>query len=248
MYVEEQLSIRAGSCLQLTVSQSEFQSFSPPQAFFLCSRNQFVSQCILLVMFANPCLCYAFRCVFSPSDTSQYVIYVGRLQLNGWNPFESSYRINRVVVPYGYTDPRLGKDIALVELASPITWSDYVQPVCLPNGDVSFSGGTQCTITGWGDIRDGGELGWKWWAHRLDLTLTRKDPTLTSEYFRKKLAFLLLLLLNNQFIIIFFNVGLTHSSVYIQLMSSTHLKNNFILSHAALLKLTCLNLCMLNLT
>lgn len=151
------------------------------------------------------------------------MIYVGRLQLNGWNPNESSYRINRVVVPYGYTDPQLGKDIALVELASPVTWSDYVQPVCLPNADVSFSGGTQCTITGWGDIRDGGELGWKWWTHRLDLTLTRKDSTLTSEYFRKKLAFLLLLLLNNQQpIIFFFNVGLTHSRVYTQFMPSTH--------------------------
>lgn len=95
--------------------------------------------------------------VSSPSDTSQYTIYVGRLQLNGWNPQETPHRINRVVVPYGYTDPQLGQDIALVELATPVTWSDYVQPVCLPNADVSFSGGTQCTITGWGDIRDGGE-------------------------------------------------------------------------------------------
>lgn len=97
--------------------------------------------------------------VSSPSDTSQYIIYVGRLQLNGWNPYETSHKIKRVVVPYGYTDPQLGQDIALVELKSPVTWSDHVQPVCLPNADVSFPGGMLCTITGWGDIRDGSECG-----------------------------------------------------------------------------------------
>lgn len=99
--------------------------------------------------------------VSSPSDTFQYVIYAGRLQLNGWNPYETSHRISRVVVPYGYTDPRLGQDIALVELATPVTWSDHVQPVCLPDADVTFAGGMTCTITGWGDIRDGGECGWR---------------------------------------------------------------------------------------
>lgn len=95
--------------------------------------------------------------VCSPSDTSMYVIYAGRLLLNGWNPYETSHRINRVVVPYGYTDPQLGQDIALVELVTPVTYSDHVQPVCLPNADASFPGGMMCTITGWGDIRDGGE-------------------------------------------------------------------------------------------
>ncbi|TSK14509.1 Prostasin [Bagarius yarrelli] len=95
---------------------------------------------------------------FNIADTSQYLIYAGRLQLNGWNPYETSHRINQVVVPYGYTDPRLGQDIALVKLATPVKWSDHIQPVCLPNGDVRFPAGTKCTITGWGDIRDGVSL------------------------------------------------------------------------------------------
>ncbi|KAI5609735.1 prostasin precursor, partial [Silurus asotus] len=97
----------------------------------------------------------AAHCFPNPRDISQHTIYAGRLKLNGWNPTESVHRINRVVVPFGYTDPQLGQDIALVELATPVTWSDHVQPVCLPNADVMFAAGTQCTITGWGDIRDG---------------------------------------------------------------------------------------------
>ncbi|KAF5891657.1 serine protease 33-like, partial [Clarias magur] len=97
----------------------------------------------------------AAHCFPNPRDTSDYTIYVGRWQLNGWNPYLTDHRITRVVVPYGYVDPQLGQDIALVELATPVTWSDHVQPVCLPNADVTFAAGTMCTITGWGDIRDG---------------------------------------------------------------------------------------------
>lgn len=97
----------------------------------------------------------AAHCFPNPNDVTSYIIYVGRQQLNGWNPDETNHRINRVVVPYGYTDPQLGQDIALVELATPVVWSDRVQPVCLPNANAEFNSDMKCMITGWGDIRDG---------------------------------------------------------------------------------------------
>nr|XP_055031701.1 serine protease 33 [Misgurnus anguillicaudatus] len=97
----------------------------------------------------------AAHCFPNPNDVTSYNIYVGRQQLNGWNPDETNHKINRVVVPYGYTDPQLGQDIALVELATPVVWSDRVQPVCLPYANVEFNSDMKCMITGWGDIRDG---------------------------------------------------------------------------------------------
>lgn len=103
----------------------------------------------------------------SPSDTGSYTIYVGRQSLNGWNPYERSYRISQVVVPYGYTDPLFGQDIALVKLNSPVTFSDHIQPICVPNSDTQFPAGTLCTITGWGDIRDGGECREHWGQMKL---------------------------------------------------------------------------------
>lgn len=96
----------------------------------------------------------------SPYDVSSYIIYAGRHQLNGWNPFETSHRIRRVVIPSEYSDPQEGDDIALVQLETEVTWSDRVQPICLPRANTFFSSGTRCTITGWGDIRDGGERRW----------------------------------------------------------------------------------------
>lgn len=97
----------------------------------------------------------AAHCFPHPNDISSYMIYAGRLQLNGWNPDESSHRVRRVVVPLGYTDPEFGQDIALVELSTPVVWSDRIQPVCLPYANVEFSSDMKCMITGWGDIREG---------------------------------------------------------------------------------------------
>ncbi|TRY74177.1 hypothetical protein DNTS_004347 [Danionella cerebrum] len=91
----------------------------------------------------------------SPNDVSSYILYAGRHQLNGWNQDETSHRIRQVIVPLGYTDPQLGQDIALVELATPIAWSERVQPVCLPYGSAQFNSDMKCMITGWGDIREG---------------------------------------------------------------------------------------------
>lgn len=96
----------------------------------------------------------AAHCFPNPSDVSSYTLYVGRYQQNGVNPHESSHKVKQIVVPSDYTDPYSGNDVALVELASPVTWSDYVSPVCLPTSDTLFPSGMMCTVTGWGNIRD----------------------------------------------------------------------------------------------
>ena len=41
-----------------------------------------------------------------------------------------------------------GDDIAVIRLPRPLTYNDYVQPVCLPSTPVAD--GTNCVVTGWG--------------------------------------------------------------------------------------------------
>ncbi|XP_051273775.1 serine protease 27 [Dicentrarchus labrax] len=96
----------------------------------------------------------AAHCFPNPSDVGSYTIYAGRYQLNGINMQQSAHRVNQVVVPYGYVEPHSGKDLALVQLSTPVTWSDYVSPVCLPTSGTLFPGGMLCYVTGWGNIRD----------------------------------------------------------------------------------------------
>lgn len=82
---------------------------------------------------------------------------MGRHQLNGNNQFEMVSQVQRVVVPGGYSNPQEGRDIALVQLRSPVTWSDRIQPVCLSHAGLQFDSGTLCYVTGWGHTQEGGK-------------------------------------------------------------------------------------------
>ncbi|XP_047464925.1 serine protease 27-like [Mugil cephalus] len=96
----------------------------------------------------------AAHCFPNPSDLSPYIIYVGRYQLNGFNRYETLHHARQVVIAPGYEDPHNGKDLALVELSSPITWSDHASPICLPTASTLFPSNMFCYVTGWGNIRE----------------------------------------------------------------------------------------------
>ncbi|CAL8263154.1 unnamed protein product [Arctogadus glacialis] len=96
----------------------------------------------------------AAHCFPNVHDVGPYIIYVGRHKLNGFNMHQESHRVRRVVVPESYVEPQRGNDLALVELSRPVSWSDYVQPICVPDQGALFPGGLDCMVTGWGHIRD----------------------------------------------------------------------------------------------
>lgn len=57
-------------------------------------------------------------------------------------------------------------DIALLQLHDPAVFSKYVQPICLPEPTYRLKVGTQCWVTGWGQVKqrfsgeqDGMEVG-----------------------------------------------------------------------------------------
>ncbi|XP_016973150.1 uncharacterized protein LOC108040261 isoform X3 [Drosophila rhopaloa] len=49
----------------------------------------------------------------------------------------------------------MNNDIALVVLKSPLRFSDYVQPICLPDKKAELVENRKCTISGWGSIKSG---------------------------------------------------------------------------------------------
>lgn len=67
-------------------------------------------------------------------------------------------------------------DIALLQLHDPAVFSKYVQPICLPEPTYRLKVGTQCWVTGWGQVKqrfsgeqDGMEVGGgarvgAWWG------------------------------------------------------------------------------------
>ncbi|XP_077130090.1 serine protease 27-like [Ranitomeya variabilis] len=48
-------------------------------------------------------------------------------------------------------------DLALIELSSPVTYTHYILPVCIPPESMSFSDGSNCWVTGWGNTGSDGK-------------------------------------------------------------------------------------------
>ena len=60
----------------------------------------------------------------------------------------------KIIQHEDYNYVRITNDIALLQLDRPLTWSDYVQPVVLPEPGQDTEG--DCVVTGWGSLHEGG--------------------------------------------------------------------------------------------
>ncbi|NXF56565.1 PRSS8 protein, partial [Oceanites oceanicus] len=87
--------------------------------------------------------------------------------------------LSRLLPHPSYAGEATSGDIALAQLARPVNFSDAVLPVCLPAPTLRFPPGTRCVATGWGDIREGGEVapaGDGGWGHPMGLRGPNGDP------------------------------------------------------------------------
>ncbi|XP_030649811.1 transmembrane protease serine 9-like [Chanos chanos] len=91
-------------------------------------------------------------CFSSSTNASEWTVFLGRLNQNGSNPNEVSLRVNNITL-----SNMTGNNVAVLELASKPTLSDFIQPICVDLGTETFSTGTQCWIVGWGAEQGGVE-------------------------------------------------------------------------------------------
>ncbi|KAM4024011.1 transmembrane protease serine 9-like [Anomaloglossus baeobatrachus] len=68
--------------------------------------------------------------------------------------------LQRIIHDLQYTGVTSGGDIALLKLASPVSYTKNIRPICLPAASAStaFPVGMECWVTGWGNIGTGVEL------------------------------------------------------------------------------------------
>ncbi|MBN3305334.1 OVCH1 protein, partial [Amia calva] len=80
--------------------------------------------------------------------------------------------VKEVILHPGYNDISLDYDVALLQLATPLVYNNYVHPVCLPSKsqEVNYSG--SCTVSGWGSKQGG------YWNSTLQQL---EVPVLTAE-------------------------------------------------------------------
>uniref|UniRef100_A0A8C3DMM6 Transmembrane serine protease 15 n=1 Tax=Corvus moneduloides TaxID=1196302 RepID=A0A8C3DMM6_CORMO len=64
--------------------------------------------------------------------------------------------IDRIIMNPHYMKQTKDSDIALLHLQHKVQYTDYIQPICLPERNQQFLPGINCSIAGWGDIRNEG--------------------------------------------------------------------------------------------
>ncbi|KAG8136498.1 hypothetical protein E2320_005073, partial [Naja naja] len=64
--------------------------------------------------------------------------------------------VARIISHPNYDSTSKNNDVALMKLQSPLSFNDFIQPVCLPNAGMMFETDQQCWISGWGAKYQGG--------------------------------------------------------------------------------------------
>ncbi|WP_411015977.1 serine protease, partial [Salmonella sp. s51884] len=101
-------------------------------------------------LIANQWVLTANHCFSSLSmNPADYEIILGGHLRDTVDSTQQSFTIAEVITHENYKRISMDNDITLLKLSSPVTYTDYIQPACLPTED--YPEGTVTWVTGWGD-------------------------------------------------------------------------------------------------
>lgn len=89
----------------------------------------------------------------------EYEVKLGAHQLDSYSNDTVVHTVAQIISHSSYREEGSEGDIALIRLSSPVTFSRYIRPICLPAANASFPNGLLCTVTGWGHVAPSGEVG-----------------------------------------------------------------------------------------
>ncbi|XP_070584131.1 transmembrane protease serine 9-like [Erythrolamprus reginae] len=101
----------------------------------------------------------AAHCFPKVNDITLYEVSLGSIQLQPPPP-DVEVRIIEQVIKHPDFNEEEGSqgDIALIKLNGPVSYSQTVRPICLPDSSVNFPQGMTCTVTGWGNVHESTSL------------------------------------------------------------------------------------------
>lgn len=76
-------------------------------------------------------------------------IYAGVSKRSNFYSFAQHYYGKKLFVHSDFVRSNMSNDLALLQVTSQLTFTDFVQPICLPYG-VQPVNGSECTVIGWG--------------------------------------------------------------------------------------------------
>lgn len=89
------------------------------------------------------------------SDPARWTAYLG-LHEQAQRDTSVMRKIKRIIAHRQFNDYTYDRDIAVLELESPVTYNNVIQPICLPDATHDFAVGKTLWVTGWGALKEGG--------------------------------------------------------------------------------------------
>ncbi|KAL2101808.1 hypothetical protein ACEWY4_003569 [Coilia grayii] len=99
----------------------------------------------------------AAHCI-SSRDVSRWTVYLGRQVQSGTNANEVRRSVLTITTHPQYNNSLFNNDVALIQLGSSVSFTNYIRPACLSARNSTFHNATACVATGWGNIRKGESL------------------------------------------------------------------------------------------
>ncbi|XP_055630192.1 serine protease nudel isoform X2 [Toxorhynchites rutilus septentrionalis] len=96
-----------------------------------------------------------------------YELRAGLLRKKSFAPQVQVAKVTHIIVHHGYSATKMINDISLMRTERPFHYNRWVRPICLPSkhrttGDRDWmwgpKAGHQCTVTGWGALRERGGI------------------------------------------------------------------------------------------